>query len=84
MYVASMPTFSKTIIVNCKVVVGHAVPLAKYPSTEKKLGLSFNNTIFSLIVDLPDKDMVTMDKNFDTYDYASYFHRTFDGTSWKN
>lgn len=69
---------------NLKITIGHAVPLAKYPNSTGTTQLSFNNTIYSLICDLPANDMVTLDKNFTSYDEAYYFYRTLDGTSFKD
>lgn len=70
--------------VSIKITIGHAVPLAKYPNLTGTTQLSFNNTIYSLICDLPSNNMVTLDKNFDNYDEAYYFYRTLDGTSFKD
>lgn len=76
--------FDSFIPTHLNIVIGHAVPLAKYPNTTGTTQLSFNNTIYSLICDLPANDMVTLNQNFATYEDAYYFYRTYDGTSFKD
>lgn len=64
---------------NCKVTIGHNIPLSRNATTNATQ-LSFNNTIYSLIVDLPPNDHVTTEIDFLTVPEHNAFCRTFDGS----
>lgn len=70
--------------IGINVNISHAIPLAKYPGTANTTQLSFNNTIYSLIYDLVDTDMVRAPNPYNDIVNYTDFCRSFDGSSWSN
>lgn len=66
---------------SCGFVVGHTIPLNRN-ATSNSTQLSFNNTIYSLIVDMPGNDMVTCGWEDDVISKFNIFIRTFDGSTY--
>ena len=60
-----------------EIVIGHTIPLARYPSTTNSTQLSFNNTIYSLIAENDDNYIST--KTTLIASEIQAFARTFDG-----
>lgn len=69
--------------ISCSVTIGHNIPLSRNATTNATQ-LSFNNTIYSLIVDLPPNDHVTAGTEFDNVKDHNAFCRTFDGSLYSN
>lgn len=68
--------------ISIDVNISHAIPLAKYPGTANTTQLSFNNTIYSLVYDLIETDMVRAPQPYSNVINFIDFCRSFDGTSW--
>lgn len=83
-YMLMLENFQHIQPVSCNVSVSHCVPLAKYPGTANTTQLSFNNTIFSLVYDLYDTDMVQASTVFPNKNTASYFYQSFDGSNFQD
>lgn len=64
---------------SCSMIIGHTIPLTKN-ATANSTQLSFNNTIYSLIYDMPGNDHVTAGTGFNNAQEADAFFRTFDGS----
>lgn len=64
-------------------VIGHTIPLSR-TATSSTTQLSFNNTIYSLICDLPGQDHITIGNEFGTVQDFSNFCRTYDGSRYDN
>lgn len=69
---------SKIIPKSINVTCGHTIPIAKYPGAGTTTQLSFNNTIYSLIYELHDTEMVLGDQALITSDRKVFF-KTYDG-----
>lgn len=70
--------------VEINITIGHAIPIARYASTTNSTQLSFNNTIYSLIYDLQQTDMVTHSSYWTSPTTATNFFRSFDGADYAN
>lgn len=68
--------------ISCNYSIGHTIPLSR-TATASTTQLSFNNTIYSLITDLPANDHVTCEEPFDLASLNT-FCRTFDGAKYSD
>lgn len=65
---------------SAEITVSNIIPLAKIPASQNSTSLSFNNTIYSMIV-IEDTNYVGVANQIGLSDIPHVFFRTFDGVS---